>query len=138
MKTLAIAVLFAFSVPAQAQTYKCVDQSGKTRYSDKPIPGCKTSATIAAPPPPAKGAPAGRGSLPKGFAAPKASASASAQAPAKRAAKAEPTEQEKTYAASRCKTLKEEEQWLLSPRGVAVQSQAEQLGQVRQALRACQ
>lgn len=126
MKTLTIAVLLAFSIPAQAQMYKCVDESGKTRYSDKPIPGCKTQSKLAAPPPPAKAAAAGKGASP------------AAKAPVKRAAKAEPTEQEKAYAASRCKTLKEEEQWLLGPRGAAVQSQAEMLGQVRQALRACQ
>ena len=81
-------------------------------------------ATIAAPPP-AKTAATGKGASP------------AAQTPVKRAAKTEPTEQEKAYAASRCKTLKEEEQWLLSPRGAAVQSQAERLGQVRQALSAC-
>ena len=124
MKTLTIAVLLAFSIPAQAQMYKCVDEGGKIRYTDKPIPGCKAQAKLAAPPaakhmPPRKPLP-------------------SAQAQAKPAAKVEATEQEKAYAASRCKTLKEEEQWLLSPRGAAVQSHAEMLGQVRQALRACQ
>ena len=135
MKTLAIAVLLAVSIPVQAQMYKCVDEGGKARYSDKPIAGCKTQTKLAAPPPPAKGAPGARGSLPKGFAAPKASASA--QAPAKRAAKAEPTEQEKAYFASRCKTLKEEEQWLLSPRGAVTEARDARLGQVRQALSAC-
>jgi len=124
MKTLAIAVLLAFSIPAQAQMYKCVDEKGKTRYSDKPVPGCKAQSKLAAPPLPTKARPPGK-------------APPARQAPAQRAARAEPTEHEKAYAASRCKTLKQEEQWLLSPRGAAVQSQAEMLGQVRQALRAC-
>ena len=133
MKTLALLILLA-ALPAQAQMYKCVDERGKARYSDKPIPGCKAQATIAAPPP-ARGAPTAKGSMPKGFPPPKAPASA--QAPAKRAANAEPTEQERTYFASRCKTLKEEEQWLLSPRGAAVEAHDARLGQVRQALSAC-
>ena len=118
MKTLAIAVLLAFSIPAHAQMYKCVDERGVTRYSDKPMPGCKALTKAAAPAAAAKAAPP-------------------AAAPAKRAAKAEPTEQEKAYFASRCKTLKEEQDWLLSPRGAAVEAHDARLGQVRQALRAC-
>ncbi len=125
MKTLTIAVLLAFSLPAQAQMYKCVDEKGKTRYTDKPIPGCKAQTKLAAPPLPAKGVLPGKGVSP------------AAQAPARRAAKAEPTEHEKAYAASRCKTLKQEEQWLLSPRGAAVEAHDARLGQVRQALSAC-
>ena len=80
MKTLAIAVLLAFSIPAQAQTYKCVDERGKTRYSDKPIPGCKAPGTVVAPPP----------------------AKAAAPSKAAKAAKAEQTEHERAYFASRC------------------------------------
>ena len=117
MKTLAIAVLLAFSIPAHAQMYKCVDERGVTRYSDKPMPGCKVLTKAAAPAP--------------------AVAPPPAKTPAKRAAKAEPTEQEKAYFASRCKTLKEEQEWLLSPRGAAVEAHAARLGQVREALRAC-
>ena len=41
LKTLALAVLLAASVPAHAQMYKCVDERGVTSYSDKPRPGCK-------------------------------------------------------------------------------------------------
>jgi len=38
---LALAALLAFALPAQAQMYKCVDEHGKTRYSDQPAAGCK-------------------------------------------------------------------------------------------------
>lgn len=33
--------LLACALPAQAQMYKCVDEHGKTRYSDQPATGCK-------------------------------------------------------------------------------------------------
>ncbi len=121
--------------------YKCVDEGGKARYSDKPIPGCKTQTRIAAPPP-ATGGAAGKAlllgkGLPGKGAPPAPKAPALARAPAKPAAKAGPTEQDKAYSASRCKTLKEEEAWLLSPRGAAVEAHDARLGQVRQALSAC-
>lgn len=32
---------------AHAQMYKCVDERGKTNYSDKPQPGCKKEKAIA-------------------------------------------------------------------------------------------
>ena len=35
------ALLLAFALPAQAQMYKCVDEHGRTRYSDQPALGCK-------------------------------------------------------------------------------------------------
>ena len=38
---LAAAALLALALPAQAQMYKCVDEHGKTRYSDQPAAGCK-------------------------------------------------------------------------------------------------
>jgi Domain of unknown function (DUF4124) len=38
---LAALVLAAATLPAQAQMYKCVDQHGKTRYSDQPGTGCR-------------------------------------------------------------------------------------------------
>ena len=41
MKALAVLLLFATALPAQAQMYKCVDEHGKTRYSDQPGAGCK-------------------------------------------------------------------------------------------------
>jgi Domain of unknown function (DUF4124) len=38
---LAALVLMLAALPAQAQMYKCVDEHGKTRYSDQPAAGCK-------------------------------------------------------------------------------------------------
>ena len=38
---LVAAALLAFALPAQAQMYKCVDEHGRTRYSDQPALGCK-------------------------------------------------------------------------------------------------
>ena len=35
------ALLFAVAFGAQAQMYKCVDEHGKTRYSDQQATGCK-------------------------------------------------------------------------------------------------
>jgi hypothetical protein len=35
------------AVPARAQLYKCVDDKGKTHYSDKQQPGCKREKEIA-------------------------------------------------------------------------------------------
>jgi len=47
-----LASLLLAAPPAQAQMYKCVDARGKTQYSDKPIPGCKSTTTVEPPPPP--------------------------------------------------------------------------------------
>ena len=38
---LAALVLVLAALPAHAQMYKCVDEHGKTRYSDQPGSGCK-------------------------------------------------------------------------------------------------
>jgi hypothetical protein len=119
MKPLALALLLLVP-PAQAQMYKCVDERGKTIYADKPIPNCKGGKTVAPPP-----------------SSPAASAKSSA-----RTAKGQPSvtpeqaEYDRKYAATRCKTMKEEEDWLLSPRGASVPSREARLGQVRQALAA--
>ena len=43
MKLLA-ALLLVAALDAQAQLYKCVDQDGKTRYTDKPSADCKATA----------------------------------------------------------------------------------------------
>jgi len=51
---LAAAALLALALPAQAQLYKCVDEHGKTNYSDQPAAGCK--AVDIRPSPPASGA----------------------------------------------------------------------------------
>src|SRR5205085_11379344 len=92
-----VASLLLAAPPAQAQMYKCVDARGKTQYSDKPIPGCRSTTTVE--PPPKRAAPGAAG-----------------KPPAKQAAKAAPKGEMGEYTAeqraSRCKTLREERDWL--------------------------
>ena len=120
MRTFAWLLLVLVAPAVQAQMYKCTE-GGKTRYSDKPITDCKDARTVVAPPPKA--------------------AEPTKPAAAKKAPDSRPTSQqaayERKYQASRCKELREEERWLLSPRGQRVENQATRLGQVRQALSAC-
>jgi len=49
MKALAVLLLVA-ALPAQAQMYKCVDEHGKTSYSDQPAAGCKAADIRPSPP----------------------------------------------------------------------------------------
>jgi Domain of unknown function (DUF4124) len=145
MKLLALALLLA--VPAaQAQMYKCTE-GGKTRYSDKPITDCKSASTIAAPPTSSAPAPAGSAGkappaiakkypppLPPNKGAAKKGTPSLPQQTAKAAA---PTEHDKKYANAQCRELKEEEAWLLGPRGAKVEGREARLGQVRQAMAGC-
>lgn len=127
MKTLAVALLLAVALPAQAQLYKCVDARGKIQYSDKPIPGCRTEKTIETPAPRAAPAPAA-----------KAGAKAGAKASGKQAAKAtNPEAVPREQLAARCQTLREEQGWLNSADGKAVPFHNERVAQVEQALREC-
>ena len=41
VKSAAFILAVVMYSPVQAQTYKCVDQHGATRYSDTPLPNCK-------------------------------------------------------------------------------------------------
>ena len=54
MKLVCCGLIGAFllvpaSAGAQAQVFKCVDERGRTYYSDKPGPRCKSSAKLQAP-----------------------------------------------------------------------------------------
>lgn len=49
MRLLA-ALLLAAALDAHAQLYKCVDEQGKTRYTDKPSADCKQTAIKGSPP----------------------------------------------------------------------------------------
>ena len=53
------ALFLAASLDAHAQLYKCVDEQGKTRYTDKPAADCKQTAITGSPP--ISGAVPGRG-----------------------------------------------------------------------------
>jgi hypothetical protein len=44
MRRLLLVLLFACAMPAAAQMYKCVDERGRTHYTDKMAPGCKGGA----------------------------------------------------------------------------------------------
>ena len=81
LKPFGLAILLLGAAPAFAQMYKCVDEKGKTHYSDKPAPNCKGGAVqLQAPPPP----PAVSESA-KGGAAPKDAAERKRQAMARNA-----------------------------------------------------
>jgi hypothetical protein len=140
---LAACLLLLLAAPVvQAQMYKCTE-GGKTRYSDKPITDCKSATTITSPTPSAPAPGKGPAQPPKKMALPHQKASAKKQdkkgapPPPKELAKAPPTEHDKKYASARCRELKEEQTWLLSPRGAKVERRDERLGQVQQALAAC-
>src|SRR5947207_13449047 len=104
MKWSAMVALLVFALPVQAQMYKCVDARGKTQYSDKPIPGCKTERTIEAPPAPRP--------------APAPAAKAKTREVAKPLAKSEAVPPEQL--AGRCKGLREEQEWLNSAQGKTI------------------
>lgn len=127
MRSLMSALLLAFVLPAQAQMYKCVDARGKIQYSDKPIPGCRSEKTIAAPPPRAASATAP---------APKVTARAGSRT--KVAAKAaNPETVPPSQLAARCKSLHDEQEWLNSADGKKVDFHTERVAQVEQALAVC-
>jgi len=125
MRLAAAVCLLALVTPAHAQMYKCVDERGRTLYSDKPIPNCKTQKTVEAPAP-----------------APQAARPAPAPSGKAKAGKATPPPVAKNdytpeQLVSRCKTLREERDWLNGPRGKLVEHHTERVAQVEQALRAC-
>ncbi|OGA49409.1 MAG: hypothetical protein A3G25_09740 [Betaproteobacteria bacterium RIFCSPLOWO2_12_FULL_63_13] len=60
-RVLALCVLWAFAIAAQAQVHKCIDASGKTTYSQSPCPAGTKSGAVSrtvppAPPPSAQAA----------------------------------------------------------------------------------
>ena len=157
MRVLAC-LLLLLAVPAvQAQMYKCKDERGRWVFSDKPLPGCADapetpgakspapqsaqpakSATPKSPPPTARKAQPPSAKLPPappGFKGP-APKAAVPTAPVRQASRA-PTEHDKKYVRSQCRTLKEEEAWLVSPRNAGVEARDARLAQVRQALADC-
>ena len=125
MRIAAAAVLVTLALPAQAQMYKCVDERGRTLYSDKPIPNCKTSKTVETP---------GAAPAPRAPAAPLPAAKGKGKPAPPPVAKSDLTPEQQL---SRCKTLQEERDWLSGPRGKVIEYHAERLAQVEQALRAC-
>ena len=127
MRMIGLAILVAFALPAQAQLYKCVDARGKIQYSDKPIPGCRAEKTMESPP--SRAAPA-----------PSAKAKATAKANTKTKEAREATNPEvppPSQLAARCKTLRDEQEWLNSAAGKTAPYHTERVAQVEQALSMC-
>jgi hypothetical protein len=116
-------LLLALPLAAQAEMYQCRDARGVMQFSDKPLPGCK-GRVIAKPAPPAPVTPVA--------AKPPATPAAAAKPAAKVEAPKDPVR-----LASRCKTLREQRDWLLGPRGRDVTAHDARLWQVEQALREC-
>jgi Domain of unknown function (DUF4124) len=123
MRALALVFLAALALPAQAQLYKCVDARGKVEYTDNPA-NCKSVAKAveqpkprpASPPPVAKSPAKAKGAPTKVAKQPELSAA---------------------QLAARCKTMREELDWLNSARGRKVEFHTERVAQVEQGLRAC-
>ena len=122
---LAANLLLAASLAAHGQQlHRCVDERGRTFYTEHPTAKCRpvggTQFSRPAPPPPAAKA-AAKGAKGK-------------KPPPK---KAPLTAEERARAASRCKSLREQLAHLKSPRGSQAASHTERVGQVEGALRAC-
>jgi hypothetical protein len=145
-------LLLLLAVPAvQAQMYKCKDERGRWVFSDKPLPGCAGAPEVPAAKPPAKSAApqsppsAARKAPPPSARLPLALPGFKGPAPKKKAVPAgatrqasrAPTEYDKKYARSQCRTLREEEAWLANPRNAGLEARDARLGQVRQALADC-
>lgn len=154
-----IGLLLVAALPAAAQLHKCIDERGRTQYTDKPVPGCKPVGDpqpSAAPAQPKAAPSTGAASVPaKPAAKPAAKAAAKAKpsgpaakpyvptAPTAKASKPKAAQstvaqrQERTQLASRCKSMREEHDWLVSPRGERVENRAARIDQVKRAMNAC-
>jgi hypothetical protein len=126
VKLLALALLLVVPL-AQAQMYKCKDERGRWQFSDKPLPGCIDKPVVVAPPPPQQAAPP-----------PAKKGTRTAAGPVRPAAKKPPpTEHEKAMYASDCRANKEQLEWMLGPRGQAIENRETRVAQLRQAIQGC-
>ena len=121
MRIVFLVVLLGVSFPAAAQMVKCVDERGRTHYTDKPEVDCKTAkgSTVIAPAPKS---------------APKPVAPAEKKAAA---AKREPTAGERARFESDCNINQELLEWLQSPRAADVKNRAARAEKIQQAMRGC-
>jgi len=122
MRVLALVFLAVLAAQVQAQLYKCVDARGKVEYTDNPAL-CKSAKAVEQP----KQRPAATPSVAK----PQAKAK---EAPTK---VAKDPELSRAQLAARCKTMREELDWLNSTRGRKIEFHTERVAQVEQGLRAC-
>jgi streptogramin lyase len=120
-RLLAIAALL-FSLPAQAQMYRCVDPAGRAFFTDKPLPGCKLDPRQ----PKARAEAVPKGPLARGTPASK-----------KDTGPVFTPEEQRARLASRCRTYQEQLDWLASPAGKSAPNRGAQVAQVNQAMREC-
>jgi hypothetical protein len=135
------ALFFVLLVPlgAAAQMVKCVDQRGRTHYTDKPEADCKgakSTTTIA--PPPGSAAPAPPVPPPQ-----KSSKAAPAKAPgpqAKAGSKGRTlprTEQEERKFRDDCKSSQDMLDWLGTPAGQKAENHAARVEMIKRSMRNC-
>jgi hypothetical protein len=129
MRVIAVVLLLFAALSAHAQVYKCRDSNGRVFYTDKPVRGCQSPDAE-----PAK--PAAKGEAKKGAAKPAAKSAAASRA-AKAKPKPKPTPDELAQRASTCRTLREQLEWLNSPRAAELPNRDARIGQVKNALREC-
>lgn len=126
VRALGGSLLLAASLAVHGQQlHRCVDERGKTFYTEHPTAKCRpvggTQSARPAPPPPPAAKAAAKGAKGK-------------KPPPK---KAPMTAEERARFASRCKSLREQLAYLNSPRGSKAASHTERVGQVEVALRSC-
>jgi hypothetical protein len=132
VKTLFAAILLAAAFPAAAQLVKCVDEKGRTHYTDKPDQDCKgaKSQKEIAPPPAPQAKPAPKAAAPK----PQAK---KPETPGKPAAKKELSEQEKRWYASQCKSTQDLLDMVKGPAGEKMPDRDSRIAYLTKALRDC-
>jgi len=121
------------ALPAAAQMVKCVDERGRTHYTDKPEIDCKTARSTKSM------GPAITSPAPE---APKAAAKAPARPQAKTAQAKAPraparSEQEQRAFLAECKTNQEVLNWLATPRGQKAENHAARVEMIKQSMRGC-
>jgi hypothetical protein len=132
VKKIALAaVLLLIPLSAAAQMVKCVDERGRTHYTDKPEIDCKTAkstTTLSAAPAPAK-PPAPPTKAPSAK-----KPGAQAKAGSKQYAY---TAEERAQFLAECKKNQDLLNHLLSPRGSKAENQPARVEMIKQAMRGC-
>lgn len=134
MKSALLAALLLLPLSAAAQMVKCVDERGRTHYTDKPEVDCKTakSTTVIAP-----------GPTPPAPQAPKAAAKAppgnlpAGKPPAKARQQLAQTADERTRFLAECRTNQQLLEHLNSPRGRNAVNREARVELIEKAMRGC-
>lgn len=146
MKIALLALLVAASFPAAAQLVKCVDERGRTHYTDKPAIDCKGAKSQTQLGPAAEPVPKPRPAAPQ--AATRPAPQAAPQAP-KPAAKAPPKPQPKAPSRTamggqerrmfdaECKNTQDMLDWLNTPAGQKAQNREARIDTLQRRLSRC-